>query len=75
MMAERGTTLSRTTILRWVQQSSAVMIRGIELAKKIKKQQFNLKPLTAKASTAPEIWAALRPLKICKASRQIKTYT
>ena len=35
------------------------MIRGIELAEKIKKQQFNLKPLTIKASTAPEIWAAV----------------
>jgi hypothetical protein len=30
-----------------------VTIRGIELAEKIKKQQFNLKPLTGKATTAP----------------------
>ena len=29
-----------------------------ELAEKIKKQQFNLKPLTGKATTAPEILAA-----------------
>ena len=36
-----------------------VTIRGIELAEKIKKQQFNLKPLTGKATTAPEIWAAV----------------
>jgi hypothetical protein len=29
----------------------AVTIRGIELAEKIKKQQFNLKPLTREATT------------------------
>jgi hypothetical protein len=29
------------------------------LAAKIKKQQFNPKPLTGKATTAPEIWAAI----------------
>ena len=40
-------------------ETAAVTIRGIELAEKIKKQQFNLKPLTRKATTAPEIWAAL----------------
>jgi hypothetical protein len=33
-------------------ETAAVTIRGIELAKKIKKQQFNLKPLTGKATTA-----------------------
>ena len=38
-------------------ETAAVTIRGIELAEKIKKQQFNLKPLTRKATTAPEIWA------------------
>ena len=32
---------------------------GIELAEKTKKQQLNLKPLTGKATTAPEIWAAV----------------
>jgi hypothetical protein len=38
------------------------MIRGIELAEKIKKEnqkkhQFNLRPLSGKATTAPEMWA------------------
>jgi transposase-like protein len=37
--------------------TASVTIRGIELAEKIKKQQFNLKPLTRKATTAPEMWA------------------
>jgi hypothetical protein len=36
-----------------------VTIRGIELAEKIKKQQFNLKPLTRKATAAPELWASV----------------
>jgi transposase-like protein len=40
-------------------ETAAVTIRGIELAETIKKQQFNLKPLTGKATTAPEIWAAV----------------
>ena len=40
-------------------ETAAVTIRGIELVEKIKKQQFNLKPLTGKATTAPEIWAAV----------------
>src|SRR5919206_70224 len=40
-------------------ETAAVTIRGIELAAKIKKQQFNLKPLTGKATTAPELWAAV----------------
>ena len=40
-------------------ETAAVTIRGIELAEKIKKQQFNLKPLTGKAITAPDIWAAV----------------
>ena len=38
-------------------ETVAVTIRGIELAEKIKKQQF--KPLTGKAANAPEIWAAV----------------
>ena len=38
-------------------ETAAVTIRGIELAEKIKKQQFNLKPLTGKAATARELWA------------------
>jgi hypothetical protein len=40
-------------------ETAAVTIRGIELAEKIKKQQFNLKPLTGKATTAPGIWTAV----------------
>jgi hypothetical protein len=40
-------------------KTGAVTIRGIELAEKIKQQQFNLKPLTRKATAAPEIWAAV----------------
>ena len=41
-------------------ETAAVTIRGIELAEKIKKQQFNLKPLTTgQLTTAPEIWAAV----------------
>ena len=40
-------------------ETAAVTIRGIELAEKIKKQQFTLKPLTGKAATAPEIWAVV----------------
>jgi transposase-like protein len=40
-------------------ETAAVAIRGIELVEKIKKQQFNLKPLTEQAVTAPEIWAAV----------------
>jgi hypothetical protein len=40
-------------------ETAAVTIRGIELAEKIKKHQFNLKRLTAKATTTAEIWAAV----------------
>jgi transposase-like protein len=40
-------------------ETAAVTIRGIELAEKIKKHQFNLKPLTGKATTAPEMWAVV----------------
>jgi transposase-like protein len=40
-------------------ETAAVTIRGIELAEKIKKEQFNLKPLTGKAVTARELWAAV----------------
>jgi hypothetical protein len=29
------------------------------VAAKIKKEQFDLKPLTGKATSAPEIWAAV----------------
>jgi transposase-like protein len=40
-------------------ETAAVTIRGIELAEKIKKHQFNLKPLTGKETTALETWAAV----------------
>ena len=40
-------------------ETAAVTIRGIELVEKIKKQQFNLKPLTRKAGAARELWAAV----------------
>jgi transposase-like protein len=40
-------------------ETAAVTIWGIELAEKIEKQQFNLKPLTGKAATARESWAAV----------------
>jgi hypothetical protein len=40
-------------------ESAAVTIRSIELAAKIKKQQFNLNPVTGKTITAPELWTAV----------------
>jgi transposase-like protein len=40
-------------------ETAAVTIRGIELAEKIKKQQFNLKSVAGKASNVPAIWAAV----------------
>ena len=40
-------------------ETAAVRIRGIELAAKINKHQFNLKAVTSNATTAPEIWAAV----------------
>jgi len=40
-------------------ETAAVTIRGIELAEKIKKHQFNFRPLTGKAITAPEMWAVV----------------
>ena len=39
--------------------TAAVTIRGIELAKKIKKGQFNLATLPGKPTTAPETWVAV----------------
>jgi transposase-like protein len=38
-------------------ETAAVTIRGIELAEKIKKNQFNLQTLTRKPATAPALWA------------------
>ena len=40
-------------------ETAAVTIQGIELAERIKKQQFNLKPLTGRATSTPDIWAAV----------------
>src|SRR5246127_5127792 len=40
-------------------ETAAVTIPGIELAEKIKKHQFNLKPLTGKETPPPETWAAV----------------
>jgi len=38
--------------------TATVTIRGIELAEKIKKDQFNLERLIGKQATAPQTWAA-----------------
>ena len=40
-------------------ETAAVTIRGIELAEKIKKNQFNLRPLTKKEVTVPALWAEI----------------
>ena len=40
-------------------ETAAVTVRGIELAEKIKKHQFNLKTLVRNLTTAPQIWAAV----------------
>ena len=37
-------------------ETAAVTIRGIELSEKIKKNQFNLRPLTKKEVTVPVLW-------------------
>jgi hypothetical protein len=42
-----------------IRETAAVTIRGVQLAGKIKKQQFDLKPLTGKATSAPGIWTAV----------------
>ena len=39
--------------------TATVTIRGIELAEKIKKDQFNLERLVGKQATAPQTWAAV----------------
>jgi transposase-like protein len=39
--------------------TAAVTIAGIELAEKIKKDQFKIGKLPGKPTTAPEIWAAV----------------
>jgi hypothetical protein len=40
-------------------ETAAVTIRGIELAEKIKKHQFNPKAVSGKGTTAPELWVAV----------------
>ena len=40
-------------------ETAAVTIRGIELAEKIKKGQFNLGTLAGKPATTPETWVAV----------------
>jgi hypothetical protein len=40
-------------------RDGSVTIRGIELAEKIKKGQFNLATLAGKPATAPETWVAV----------------
>jgi hydrogenase/urease accessory protein HupE len=39
--------------------TAALTIRGIELAKKIKKRQFKLAKLAGKPVTIPAIWTAV----------------
>jgi transposase-like protein len=40
-------------------QSAAITISGIELAEKIRKQQFKTGNLPGRPATAPDIWAAI----------------
>jgi hypothetical protein len=40
-------------------QTAAVTIRGIELAAKIRKQQFKVGKLPGRPTTIPAIWAAV----------------
>ena len=55
-------------------ETAAVTIRGIELAEKIKKQQFNLKPLTGQATTLRKFGPRSWPLESTKPlARQIHT--
>jgi hypothetical protein len=56
-------------------ETAAVTIRGIELAEKIKKHQFNLRPLTGKATTAPEMWARVLAAWTLENHSPDKTYT
>ena len=37
-------------------ETATMTIRGIELAEKIKKNQFNVETLTGKPATAPALW-------------------
>jgi transposase-like protein len=40
-------------------ETAAVAIRGIELAEKIKRNQFNLRPLAKKEVIVPALWAEI----------------
>ena len=40
-------------------ETAAVTIRGIELGEKIKKNQFNLRPLAKKEVTVPALWTEI----------------
>ena len=40
-------------------ETAAATISGIELAEKIKKNQFNLRPLAEKEVTVPALWAEI----------------
>ena len=40
-------------------ETAAVTIPGIELAEKIKKNQFNLRPLAKKEVIVPALWAEI----------------
>src|SRR5260370_7520935 len=40
-------------------ETAPVTIRGLELAEKIKKNQFNLRPLAKKKVTVPALWAEI----------------
>ena len=56
-------------------ETAAVTIRGIELAEKIKKQQFNVKPLTGKEPPLRKFGPWSWPLESAKLSGQTNTYT
>ena len=57
-------------------ETAAVTIRGIELAEKIKKQQFNLKPLNRKSDhRSRALGRGLGCIKPEKTTRQTKTNT
>ena len=53
-------------------ETAAVTIRGIELAAKIKKHQFNVKAIIGKGTTAPELWAAVLKQAITDARQKQK---
>ena len=57
-------------------ETGAVTIQGIELAEKIKKQQFNLKLLNRKSKhRSGHLGRCPVRLESAKSSRQIKIYT